>query len=418
MGNELAELMRRSAGDGPSDQVDVGAVLTAGRRRVRRRRAAAAGGTAALVATALVAGSLLTVVAGGSGGPDAAERELEPVGRVLTLADARAGVPGEDFRVLTSLTNENLDQANGRYLSGVTDDGLVLVTDGPRTMRNETRIGLLDPAADEPAWLPGGPQQVSAPIALTEERLVFYGPGARSSGSPVLVFDRSEGTWTRLRWEGLPRAEVQAVDARGDRLYLALDTGGEIRQFDLWSVSLSDPGDVRNEQTVVGDFDITGDLLTFTATHNEPNDRVHVRDLASGEEWDFDPLSGDRCNQLGLQRIDDLLVLSQYCGTRDDVRDDRVQVVTDRGDPVVTVQGDGLEAGWTAGSVVLVESYDRDEGGAYAWDPGTGELVRLSDRISNFGLGGAVPAGSELLMWHTPLNRRHGAEQHLATWLD
>ncbi|WP_182524483.1 hypothetical protein [Nocardioides dongkuii] len=413
MVNDLEQLMRENVASPPPDHLDLDAVVRTGRGRVRRRRVAVAGGTAAVVAGVLVTGSLLTDVGGGSG-PDAADRELEPVGRVLTLADARAGVPGEDFRVLTSLTNENLDRANGRYLSGVTDDGLVLVTDGPHTVRNHTRVGLLDPAEDEPRWLPGGPQQIDGPISLGTDRLVFRGLRQGAKDVSARVFDRTTETWSTIEWPSLPRAEVQSVEAGGDRLYVSLDTGGEIRKFDLWSVSLTDPGDVRDEQTVVGDFDVTGDQLTFTATHNEPNDRVHVRDLATGEERDFDPLSGDRCNQLGLQRVDDLLVLSQYCGTRDGVRDDRVQVVGTDGEQVVTVRGDGVEAGWAGGPAVLVTGFSREDGGTYAFRPETGDLVQLSESWSKFGLGGPVPHGSDLAMWHTPVNRGHGATQWLA----
>ena len=40
-----------------------------------------------------------------------------------------------------------------------------------------------------------------------------------------------------------------------------------------------------------------------------------------------------------------MIALSQYCGTEGAVRDDRVQLVSSSGDPIVTLRGDGVEGG-------------------------------------------------------------------------
>ena len=73
---------------------------------------------------------------------------------------------------------------------------------------------------------------------------------------------------------------------------------------------------------------------------------MHVRDLATGEEHDFDPHAGERCNLLAFGAGGDRIVLSQYCGTyADGVRDDRVQILTTDGDQVVTLQDSGVEGG-------------------------------------------------------------------------
>ena len=51
----------------------------------------------------------------------------------MNLADAAPAVEGRDFEVLASYTNEDLDRENGQYFDGVTDDGLILFRDGPRS---------------------------------------------------------------------------------------------------------------------------------------------------------------------------------------------------------------------------------------------------------------------------------------------
>ncbi len=417
MVNDLKRLLRDNAETEPSGDVDVAEVVRVGRqRRTRRRRSAAGVGAAAAVA-AVVGGLALTSSDLGSGNEATADR-VQPVGPVLSLEDARPAVEGTDYRVLASHTNDNLEQANGQYYSGVTDDGLLVFTDGPHTLKNSTRVALVDPASGETDWLPGGPQQIEHPIALGADALVFGGVRADHHDFSVRVFDRASRSWSSMEWPTLPGADLfQAPVEHGGRLYLALDPDSDIQRFDLWSVSLTDPADVRNEQTVVGEFDITGDELTWTNTHNEPNNGIHVRDLITGDERDFDPQSGDRCNQLGLQRLDDLIVLQQYCGTKGGVRDDRAQIITMDGDPVVTIQDDGVELGRTGGSQVVIDSYHRRLGGAYVYDPDAGDLVRISDQISSYYVGGPVPAGSPYFLWHTPVNGSQGATQWLGEWL-
>ena len=57
----------------------------------------------------------------------------------------------------------------------------------------------------------------------------------------------------------------------------------------------------------------------------------------------------------------------------------------------------------------LVSSHEGASAGTYVYELGTGRFLRLTDRVSKFGLGGPVPAGD--VMWHTPVNSRRGATQ-------
>ena len=57
------------------------------------------------------------------------------------------------------------------------------------------------------------------------------------------------------------------------------------------------------------------------------------------------------------------------------------------------------------------------QGGTYVYDLSTGDFLRVSEAVSSWGLGG--PTGNaEQFMWHTPVNHRKGATQHLGELLD
>jgi len=159
--------------------------------------------------------------------------------------------------------------------------------------------------------------------------------------------------------------------------------------------------------------------MVWTDSSNGDAGRVHVRDLATGEETSFDPRTGERCNLLGLGASGDRIVLSQYCGTyADGVRDDRVQVVSTDGEQVVTIQDSGAEGWLPAGSeVVNVTVYGGAHGGTYAYDLASGRFLRISEDVSSYGLGGPTGQPREL-RWHTPENRGRGATQHVGRLLD
>lgn len=447
MVNELRDLLRDNVSTPPPVPGDMTGLLVKGRRRVRRRRVAVAGGTA-LATAAIALGTYVTVPNADLAGV-VGDRPPAPDAPTLTLADAEQAVEGEDYRVLASYTNENLDRDNGQYLDGVTDDGLVLLRDAPDMEDLTTRLALMDPATGDKDWLPDppGPRGGQLWVAdLGAEQLVFTtmlddsGDGGTLG---VLVLDRDSGEWRRMTWEGLPdvaepfggtlgpdgRFYVTTPATRGAVPEGGWPTGpdGEADDADaegdthlLWSVSLTDTDDVRDEGLTVGDFAFTEDALVWTDGENGAAGMVHVRDLATGEERSFDPESGEKCNLLGFDAVGDRIVMSQYCGTYSlGVRDDRVQILSTDGEQVATIQESGVEgtlANTASPGVVGITAYS-EEAGTYAYDLASDRLLRLSDSTAKWSAGrGPVPPGQ--LMWTTPVNRGHGATQWLGELLE
>lgn len=459
MVNELRELMRGNVGEPPPDHLDLGAVIGAGRRRVRARRRLVTGGAALAVAAVVATGALLSPLGGAPGGDGrtdaAAGRGAPPApdAPTISLADAEPAVEGRDYEVLTSITNENLNRENGEHLEGATDDGLVLLLDAPRRGRLYPVYSLLDPATGERDELPRlriGQAQ-AWPLELSSERLVLLGNDESDvSGLDDLplvahVFDRGTREWRTIAWPGLPPVGFPAGDIGPDgRLYVGVPAtqggpppagwpegeDGEADDSDapgdthrLWSVSLDDPDDARDEGLTVGEVAFTQDAMVWTDGSNGEAGQVHVRDLATGEETSFDPRSGERCNLLSFGASDDRIVMGQYCGGYDGgVRDDRVQVLSTSGEQVVTVQASGIDGSLPTGSdVVPVQAYGstrRDpDAGYYAYDLATDRLLKLADAVSNFSLGGPA-ANPREVMWHVPVNKRRGSTQYLGRLLD
>lgn len=445
MVNELRELMHEATDRPPRDRDDLPAVLAGGRHRVRVRRAVAVGGTA-LAAGAIALGSVAWLH------PAPADLDAAGVtraeGPVVRLAEARPAVEGRDYRELASVTNEDLDADNGVYFDGVTDDGLVLFRDGPRGGR-PARFALMDPTSGEKDWLPesGVGQSQSWAVELSEERLVLITPDDPAdpnggSGPTVVahVFDRGSREWATLTWPALRRADQPWSSQVGPdgRLYVlvpatrgqvpdggwpvgpdgeAEDADAEGDTYELWSASLTDTTDVRQEGPEVGapglrvgSFDFTADALVWTDSTNGAAGRVHLRDLTTGEETSFDPEMGERCNLLGFSASPDRIALAQYCGTYDDgVRDDRIQVVTTAGEQVVTLQDTGVSGGRlvTDGDVMILTSYDRATRGTYVYDFASGRLLRLSDGFAQWEVA-TGPTPDDQFMWAEPAGVKVG----------
>ena len=445
MVNDLKQLMRENVSDPPPDRLDLEALVGAGRRRVRGRRTAALGLTTAAVAGVVVASSLAW-----PRGTDHATADHPPApdAPVLRLSDAAPAAAGKDYRVLATVTIQSLDRDNGHYVDGVTDDGKLLFRDGPHVdPPSAQRLALMDPSTGSKDWLPDphlGQTQLW-PVALGAERLMLLSAegGPTSDRITAHVYDRTSREWTSLTWPGLPRA----ADARGvvgpdGRLYVyvpatqgeppaggwptgpdgeADDADAQGDTFHLWSASLTDSSDVRDEGLTVGDVVFTDSSMVWTDSTNGAAGRVHVRDLSTGEEHSFDPQAGDKCNLLSFGATDDRVVMGEYCGTyADGVRDDRVQILTTAGDQVVTLQGNDLE-GWLAntgrtGNLVEVSSYVQPHGGTYVYDLDTDRFLRLSDAVSKFAVGASGPTGT--LVWDVPVNHEHGETQLVGELLD
>ena len=208
-------------------------------------------------------------------------------------------------------------------------------------------------------------------------------------------------------WPTGPDGEADDANADGDT-------------YHLWSVSLTDSSDVRDEQLTVGDFAFTDGSLVWTDRTNGDAGLVHVRDLASGAEHSFDPQTGARCNLLSFGATADRVVLGQYCGTyAGGVRDDRVQVLTTDGDQVVTLQDSGIDGGLAGpdgtSDLVTVTSYDKDRAGTYVYDLGTDRFLRVSDAVSQWTTGGSASRGR--FLWNAPVNHRRGATQYVGELL-
>ena len=467
MVNDLKALMRENVANPPPDHADPDGLVRAGRRRVRHRRTAVAGtAAAALVAVALVV--TLGTATPATTPTDPAQRHSQrlpaadppqPEAGKLRLADANAAVEGRDYRVLAAHTNDNLNSDNGQYFDGVTDDGLIVFRDGPRMDQPLPRMALVDPATGDKDWLPdpGTEQDQTWPVELSADRLTLVSTTASdisAGGLPEMklaahIFDRSTRQWTSVTWPKLPTADGSRVTLGPDgRLYVPVAaTGGKpptgVRESDpgadpdpavefdesdapgdtyhLWSVSLTNSNDVRDQALTVGDVAFTDTSMVWTDSTNGDSGMIHTRDLATGTERSFDPKSGARCNLVSFGATETRVILSQYCGTyAGGVRDDRVQVLTSDGDQVVTIQDSGIEgriAGLRgANSLVTLTSSAPKRGGTYVYDLDGGQFLRVSDAVSSFDMGGPTPAGQ--FLWHTPDNHRQGATQRLGQILN
>ena len=427
MVNRLEELMRENVADPPPDPLDLTTLVAAGRRRVRARRAVASGGAAALVA-----GVALTAVLVQPRGPEhsAANHPPKPDAPTVHLSEAVQAVEGRDYVVLSRYTNPEVDSVGVQYVYGVTDDGMVLFGDG-------YRLALVDPATDRKDWLPETPlasvQRV--PVELGADRLVIATVGDGAAGRLVAhVYDRGSRRWSAISWPGLPRVETpRAVMGPDGRLYVSVPVSAPVSgpvsapastgaggTYHLWSVSLSDPSDVRDEGLTVGDVIFTESSMLWTDSTHGPGGLVHVRDLASGAEHAFDPRAGARCILRSFGASDDRVALGEYCGTYDDqVRDDRVQVLTTAGNQVVTIQGSGIDGAVSgvgaSGGLLALRSYGTGTAGTYVYDLVTDRFLRLSDAVSRHPLTAPAPDGS--LVWDTPANDDRGVTQTVAELL-
>lgn len=436
MVTELRTLMHDTVATPPHDGTDLAAVLRTGRRRVRTRRIGVAGGLALATAAVVTVGALAWP---SDDPPDFAAAGVPlPAGPVLRLGDATTAVEGRDYRVLASYTNDNLNRDNGEYFDGVTDDGLILFREGQTMERPRERRALMDPATGDKVYLPdhGSDATIFEVLGLGSDRLVFlgsYDDSGDSSRLAILVFDRDTGLWTVTMNDDLPRVGDPFGHALGpdDRVYVRVpatqgepppggwpmvdgeadDADAEGETYRLWSVPL-DGGVPRDEGMTVGDIAFTDDSMVWTDSTNGAAGRVHVRDLSTGEESSFDPELGERCNLLGFGANDDRVVMSQYCGTYDGVRDDRVQVMTTDGDQVATVQGNGVEGALAeAGDALTIESSEPGRSGTYVYDLDTGEFLRVSDDSSSWSTSGPTPDGQ--FLYNIPTNGNKGMIEHL-----
>lgn len=434
---ELRESMQRSVAGSPHPHLDVDHVVAMGRRRLRRRRYAGIGSGAAAVA----AGAALTLAIDWMPSADVAPAEAppKPDAPTLRLADAKKAVEGTDYEVVVSNDWNGFANDPGAELYGVTDDGLVLVRDAGGEATPGARLGLMDAATEEVDWLPPAPGIGSgAPgvMELSAERLVLT---TRTDKDRLTahVFDRGAGEWHTVQWADLPADEgLRTTLGPDDRLYATVPaTAGQVPEggwptgpggeaddanadgdtYHLWSVSLTDKADVRDEELTVGDVAFTDEAMIWTDATNGDAGQVHVRDLATDKVHSFDPRSGERCNLLNFEAADDRIVMSQYCGTSTDgTRDDRVQIVSTDGEQVVTVQDDSIEGslGGPDSSVVRIVRYGAEDGGVWVYDLQAEELKQLSTSVSSSD-SSFISAPGRHVVWSVPAE--NGADEGAET---
>ncbi len=416
MPQDLRDLLDASVASPPTDHLDLAAVVHQGRRRVRRRRHVVVGSVVAATVVAVAAPLALPRLTGSTGAPAAG---TPPVGKVVHLSAATDARPGRDYALLSTLTNPDLNSGNGTRIVALTVSGRAVVQDGPHGVHNRSRWGYLDPATDTVDWLPSLPDGDAADqlVSADDERVVLFGYQSLERRLELWTYDAGRGTWLR---GDVPTAAVSlSIDTfgglrvDGDRAWFAVETpkGHRGQRFDLWSAPVAG-GQPRDEHLVVGDFDVDGDELTYLGSTNRPDSVLHVRSLSSGADRSVDIRSGSRCNALGLERDGDRVVLRQYCGTRHGVRDDRVQVVTTDGDPVVTLQDDDLESGASSDRYVTLQSFAGRHQGSYVYDLDRERLLRLSTRPTSW--SGSQMVAGRYLSWGTGTRDRQGETLRLA----
>ena len=400
MVNDLRSLLHESSELAPYDEFDTSTILRAGRSRTRKRRATVIG--AAGLAAAAVIGS---AVALGGLAEDQTDRRSpssdssEPVGKVLHLEDATAVKLEPVFRSVY----KGGYGADYRFVDGVTDDGQVIVRENSGDPEL-SRLKLVDLATKAETPLPDVPGRVGPVLEASSERVV-YSADVDASGqggswdleARALVLDRATATWRTLRWSDLPTGWILGRDIGPDgRLYLAIAPDVDDPIFSntgkLFSVSLTDPTDVRDEDLVVGNFAIDDDHLVWSELTQTINNKLTVRNLDTGDQLSFDPKSGP-CMQATLGLEAGHIVMSQYCGNQDGVTDDRVQVVTTDGEPVVTIQDDEIQGTVDNGGHLVITAKGQGGEGFYSYDLDSGDFIRLSTSTSSLWSSASVPEG-------------------------
>lgn len=427
MVNELQRLLQESSDNAPHDDFDSAALLRAGRSRNRRRRATVVG-VVGLAAAAVVAVSTMALDLDPKADPATPVGPVtEPVGPVLTLSDATSA----NLIPVLQTANDLDDVATARFLDGVTADGQAVVR-VDKSGQDSASLTLVDLATEAEEPLPDVPGPVSYLLEATGEHLVYSAEHVttgedRRTEARSLVFDRASETWREMRWPELPVGVMLGQDVGPDgRLYVAVNpeadavsalNGGGLTG-ELWSVSLTDPEDVRDEHLIVGSFAIDDDHLVWSEKSNGISNRLTVRDLESGDEKSFDPQSGRYCLQSSLDVDADRIVMFQNCVTENGVTDDRIQVVSMTGEPVVTIQGDSITGSVDAGGHVIVTAQNpdiRDTNGAYSYDLTSGDFLRLSTGTPRVHVTLWGPVAEGYVMWTEGPARGQGWVQKIAS---
>lgn len=409
MVNELRALLHDSSDHAPYDEFDPSSIVRSGRTRVRRRRATMIG-AAGLAAAAVVAFSTLAL----DQDPKADDARptgpvTEPVGEVLSLSDATSA----DLTPIYSTVLDLDDFDKARLIDGITDDGQAVVRDA----RTLSKLSLVDVASGEEQALPDVGGRDIRLLEASDDRLVYASLKTslttRQSKVGVSIHDRSSDTWSQLSWPDLPAGRLLGIGiGSDDRLYVGLnpDATGIEDSFSgmtgaLWSVSLTDADDVRDEDRVVGAIAVDGNHVVWGEVSQGVSSQLTVRDLDTGDEASFDPRSGADCVQTGLGIDAERIVMSQDCVVEAGSSDSRIQVVSLTGEPVVTVQDASITGYADQGGHAIITSTGPDNAGTYTYDLASGDFVRLGTSAPDFMLPQPGPVADGYLLWRDGTDR-------------
>ncbi len=242
----------------------------------------------------------------------------DPSGRCVSLEDARPAAEGTDYRgwPRTARDREPGATATDQY-SGVTEDGARARDRRAREIpTTSTRGDAGRPRDRRPATgCRAAPEQIEHPVALGTDaaRCFRTGPEPGQTANSLangLLGARSSTHRGHLDDAALARAAgLLGVRRRRssttDGCYLGVEDADLGTPSATCGRSRRRPGRRPRRAAKVGDIDITGSELTWTAnTDNDPTTLIHVRDLTTGEERDVRPPDGDRVQpaRLGPRR--------------------------------------------------------------------------------------------------------------------
>ena len=415
MVTELRHLLEESVQHPPAEPYDTGAIVRRAHTRRRRHRLVAVGSALAVVAVAGAGYGVVRELTGGTGADKVAH--TEPVGPVVHPGRGarRPGQGRHGLRVVREpSTWTTYASGNGRLYEQVTSDGRVLVSQATRRDPDDLiteyqRFGLQDPVTGELRWLPAPPgaryaddHAPSGPVVVAVRGDTVVWLDRERAPMPIDVYDLGTRTWSHLsidtkacRWQR-GRDDLQGLAVSGDRLYFVpvdFAAPGPSDRRTLWSMPLDGSGRPHvRPRSAAGRS--TGHARVDRG-HQRADSPGHGARPADGEEHSFDPQSGDRCNQLSLSVARGVIGLGEYCGEKHRIRDDRMHVVTTDGRPLVTLQGNGIEAGGVSRGFVTATAYG---------DRRPGRDLRLRPC--------RVPAGADLD------RRRRTRAEHRRRWPD
>jgi len=400
--NDLDTLLRAATDQAPPGHIAPETLVRAGRARVRRRRAVAG---LAVVAVVGMLGGVATLA--GPGGPDATRQPTAQPGRTLTLADAAEARSGTDFQVLHTFTAHSTDKTmSGQFVRGVLADGTIVVQSYPDGRDAASRIALVGAS---------GTRTVSAPRSLgnylgaTPTALVF---GADVNG--VWTLDLTSLGWLATL-EGLdfdtnaPAQPLSATPGLPTEIHLARAAMADEHTRGIFAATLGERNGTR--LATGGDVAASGDHIAWTASYDAPNDRVVVRDRATGEDTTFDPHTG-RCDQKDLGLAADRVVVMVNCadaGAEQSETDvvDRIDVFDLSGRPLARITGDQLGPVRMTDRFVTISSWKQGQTGTYTYDLETGRFLKVD--ASTSGLTGRETGNGSTLVWQQRLDRDSGA---------